>query len=121
MILHVVLALAAGAVAPVAPAKPVHHFYDHPAKIELAIATTSAAFDIGQTCHNLANGGREYWIPTQHCPQITLLVLGGVAAQESLAYVFHRTGHHKLERLIRLVTIEENTRAIIYSKQHGAW
>lgn len=121
MILHVILALAAGAVAPVAPAKPVHAFYDRPAKIELAVASIAVAFDTAQTCHNLANGGREIWLPTQHCPQVTLLLLGQVAAQEGLAYVFHRTGHHKLERLIRLVTIEENTRAIIYSKQHGAW
>lgn len=121
MILHVMLALAAGAVAPVAPANSVHRFYDHPAKIELAVATSAAAFDIGQTCHNLATGGREVWLPTQHCPQITLVLLGSVAAQEGIAYMFHRTGHHKLERLIRLFTIEENTRAIIYSKQHGAW
>jgi len=98
-----------------------HHFYDIPGKILFGTALTVAAFDTAQTCHNLATGGHEDWLSTRHCSQATLIIMGQVAAQESLAWVLHRTHHHKLERLIRFFTIEEDTRGIIYSKEHGAW
>lgn len=117
MILHA--AVLAAAFVTHSPA-PVHRFYDKPAKIELTASLSLAAFDMGQTCHNLATGGREYWM-TQSCAGDIGIVLGVHAAQEGLAYLLHRTGHHHLERFTRLYTIQAHVRGILYSKQHGAW
>lgn len=107
--------------APVAkPIAPAHQFYDRFAKVEITASLSVAAFDIAQSCHNLATGGREYWLPGR-CHGVTLVDLGFVALEEVAAYALHRHGHHKLERILRLVSVEEQTRGIIYSKQHGAW
>lgn len=117
MILHVALALATVVAR---PPKPVHKFYDRPAKIELTVAIGAAAFDMAQTCHNLANGGREQFM-TQSCAKNNLIEAGLLGAQELAAYTLHRTGHHKLERLVRLYSTVDSTIGIVYSKQHGAW
>ena len=100
---------------------PEHKFYDRQAKIELAAAITMAAFDIAQTCHNLANGGREYFLPTQSCAKTNALLFGQVAIQELIVYGLHRHGHHKLERYARLFTVGANLEGVIYSKAHGAF
>lgn len=98
-----------------------HRFYDRPAKIELALAVTASAFDNGQSCYNVSRGGPEVMLPTQSCAGITAILTSEVAIQELAAYFLHRTHHHKLERVIRFVTITANTEAIIYSKHYGAF
>lgn len=106
--------------APVAKAPvPVHKFYDRLGKVELGAALTVTATDSAITCHNLANGGREMWQPTQSCAGNVGILFGGVLAQEGLAYGFHRLRWHKAERLTRLFTIQASTRAIWYSARHG--
>lgn len=117
MILHAVVATVALMTKPSAPA---HRFWDKPAKITLATSLSLAAFDMGQTCHNLATGGHEDWMPSS-CPGDIAITLGAHAAGEGLAYLLHRIGHHKLERFALAYLIQAHTRAIIYSKQHGAW
>lgn len=114
MILHFTLAVAS-----LLP-KPTHKFYDKPAKIELAVAITTASFDMGQTCHNLATGGREYWL-TQSCGKNVAITAGILGAQEALAYGLHRVHAHKLERIVRFFSIEQNTLGIALSKKAGAW
>jgi hypothetical protein len=98
-----------------------HRFYDRPGKILFTAAGVAAAFDTAQACHNLATGGRELGLPTQHCPQVSLILMGQVAVQEIAAYGLHKLGFHKLERFARFFTMEENTRALIYSKRHGSF
>lgn len=102
------------------PKKPVHPFFDRTAKIELALSLTTASFDVAQSCHNLATGGHEYWLPGR-CPGITAIDYAFVGVEELAAYAFHRHGHHKLERLVRLVSVEEQARGIEFSHAHGAW
>lgn len=99
--------------------KPVHRFYDKPAKIELGAAVTVASADSAITCHNLANGGREVWQPTQSCAGNVAILFGGVATQEGVAFLLHKTGWHKPERLVRFFTIQASSRAIRYSAKHG--
>ena len=124
--------------------KPAHHFYDRTAKIELGAALALNTYDNVQTCRTLGettrpvvatitavNGvpvhevvygpavpGRENYLPTQSCRGVTLFLAGELAAQEAVAYAFHRTGHHKIERFVRFFTIEGNTQGIIYSALH---
>src|SRR5882762_5031206 len=106
--------------APVAKVTSEHRFYDKPGKILFTSALTVAAADAAQTCYFLQHGGKEDYLPTQHCPQVSLFIFGEVAAQEALAYFWHKTGHHKLERLTRFISIVDNTSGIVHSKRHGA-
>lgn len=101
------------------PKPPVHRFYDRWGKIEFGAVLTMASADSAITCHNLANGGREYWQPTQSCAGNIGILFGGVAAQEGLAYGFHRLGWHKPERIVRFFTIQGSARGIAYSAKHG--
>lgn len=116
MILHVALAVAS--FLPV-PQKPVHRFYDRWGKIEFGAALTMASADSAITCHNLANGGHEYWQPTQSCAGNVAILFGGVAAQEGTAFLFHKLGWHKPERIVRFFTIQGSARGIAYSAKHG--
>lgn len=123
MILHVALVAASVLTRPAPVPKWVqelHKFYDKPAKIELALASSAAAFDMGQTCHNLATGGREYAL-TQSCSKNVGITTGILGAQELLALGLHKTGHHRLERLARLWSTPNNLEGAVRSKLHGAW
>lgn len=95
-----------------------HTFYDRPARIELGAAIVAASVDTGITCKNLANGGRELWLPTQRCRNVGLILVGQVAGQELVVFALHKLKIHKLERLGRLYTIEENTHGIEFSLRH---
>jgi hypothetical protein len=102
------------------PRKPgARKFYDRVGKIEFASAATLTAFDAAATCHALANGGREVSLPTQHCPQVTLILFGELVVQEVAAYSFHRIRWYKAEKLVRFVSVAANARGIAYSKTHG--
>jgi hypothetical protein len=105
----------------VPPHKLEHRFYDRPAKIELAAAVTLSAFDSAQSCYNVTHKGHENFLPTQSCAGITTMLTAEVAGQEVLAYMFHRTHHHKLERMVRFISISANLDGIIYSKRKGAF
>jgi hypothetical protein len=98
-----------------------HRFYDKPGKVLFGTALALAAADTTVTCLNLASGGHEHALPTQHCPQVSLLLFGQVAAQEGLAYLFHRRGLHGMERGIRFVSIVSNTRGFSYSLRHRSF
>lgn len=101
--------------------KPEHRFYDRPAKIELALAASASAFDNVQTCRVLGIGGREHFLPTQSCAGVTAFLTADVIAQEVLAYALHRSHHHKLERIVRFITLGSNVTGIIQSKQRGVF
>jgi hypothetical protein len=131
------------AIQPVQPAplnlkleRPAHHFYDRTAKIELTAALALDAWDNVQTCRSLDNGGqprlaytsngvryysvhREMMLPSQSCPGVTLMLAAQLAGQEALAYLLHRTNHHKLEKAVRFFSIEENTQGVLYGAFHA--
>jgi hypothetical protein len=102
--------------------RPEHRFYDRVGKIELGVAIGAAAFDAAQTCHGMITDPAhtvELGSPTQHCAPLTLMLGAQVAVQEGVAYFMHRTHHHKIERVVRLFSIYENTKGIVYSAKHG--
>jgi hypothetical protein len=101
---------------------PEHKFYDRVGKIELGAAVAVAGFDAAQTCHGMITDPahtRELGSPAQHCAPLTLLLGAQVAVQEGVAYLLHRTHHHKIERVVRFFSIYENTKGIVYSQRHG--
>lgn len=101
--------------------KPQHSFFDKWNKLEFASSGTLAAFDAGQTCHNLATGGHEDKLPVKSCGTMVAFTLAEQAGAWSLAWVLHKTGHHKLERIPALYLIGANSYAIAYSHKHGAF
>jgi hypothetical protein len=123
-----------------------HHFYDRTAEVELGAALALDAYDNVHTCKALSEKTRpiiatvtaidgiptheviygpgtipafhEAYLPASTCGQVTALLTAELAGQELVAYALHRSGHHKLEKLVRFFTIEGNTQGIIYSQIH---
>jgi hypothetical protein len=101
--------------------KPViHPFLDRPNKVEIIAIAGLWTFDMGQTCHNLAHGGRENYL-TQSCGSNIAITAGVNAGTVGLAWLLHRTGHHKLERLPMLWKAGDSISGIVFSKRHGAF
>lgn len=96
-----------------------HRFFDTFGKIANDANLSLTTLDAVGTCRTLASGGHEDWLPTQHCGPATLMILGGFAADISLSYVFHRTGHHKLERIMEIVGSADSTAGIAYTVANG--
>ena len=96
-------------------------FWDKPAKTALIANIGLLGFDMGQTCHNLSSGGHEDFLPVHNCAGAVGILSAEAIAAWSGAYLAHKHGLHKLERAFEWVMPVVNTRAIIYSKQHGAW
>jgi len=122
---------AAPAPAPLAkavPANPVpqaaveHKFWD---KKNAALFTTVAAFsaaDFAVTESNLSHGGRELNPLTRpfsgSTAGLAVNFAGETAGVIGVSYFFHRTGHHKLERLTPLLNIGASAFAVSYGLSH---
>lgn len=93
------------------PEAPNHAFLDRPAKIRFALLAGVIAADGVTTQHVLnTDGGKEV------NPLARPLVVHGAAGQLAASslgyafgigtsYIFHRTGHHKLERMFQNLSI----------------
>jgi hypothetical protein len=105
------------------PEMPVpHRFWDRENRLLIATVGAFAAADFCVTRANLASGGRELNPVTRVLSGSTpglaanfALETGGVMA---ISYVFHRTGHHKLERVTSLVSIGTSASAVGYDLAH---
>ena len=102
------------------PTHVVHRFLDTKGKIAIGTNLAVTTLDVVGTCRTLAApGGHEYWLPTQHCAPASAMMFGGFALDVSLAYIFHRPGHHKLERIAEVLGPADHVAAIIYTKSNG--
>ena len=95
-------------------------FWDRTNRIEFGVMISLAAFDMGQTCYGLARGAREINL-TQSCPKNVALTAAFDTGAVGLAWLLHRTGHRKLERIPMIWKAQDNLQGIIYSKRHGMW
>lgn len=131
----------ADAVEPVFPAKPAvmapmaiapvivpsnieaqHRFWDRENRVLFATGGAFAAADFWVTHANLARGGKELNPVTRVFSGSTpglaanfALETGSVVA---IGYIFHKTGHHKLERITSFVNIGASASAVSYSLAH---
>jgi hypothetical protein len=96
-------------------------FWTRSTKIEAGALAGVAAFDAAQTCHNLATGGREYWLNTRTCGGAVAIMAAWDLGTVGAAWLLHRTHHDRLARLPMLYEIQAHTRGIIYSRRHHAW
>ncbi len=76
-----------------------HKFFDRQQMIALYVHAGVRTADTINTCHSVANGATEVWIPTQSCAGIAVWQAGSVGLALGVGWLFHKTGHHKLERI----------------------
>jgi len=51
-------------------------------------------------------------------PGLTMNFIGETVGVVSLSYFFHKTGHHRLERLVSVANIGSSTGAVSYGLTH---
>jgi len=99
-----------------------HRFWDNQNRVLFLSVAAFAAGDFYVTHANLAGGGRELNPVTRVLSGSTpglaanfALETGGVM---SVSYLFHRSGHHRLERMTSVVNIAGSGAAIGYGLSH---
>jgi hypothetical protein len=106
---------------PDAPSR--HKFLDAP---NIALISTHIGLEVTDfaiTHHNLANGGREVNpLAKPFCEQGTagqiVYFAGRTAGVVGVSYFFHKTGHHKLERIFMLAASFDSSYGVTYSFAH---
>ena len=99
-----------------------HRFWDGENSFLFALNAGAAAADFCVTRANLASGGQELnpvtRIMTGSTPALAAnfaLETGGVIG---VSYLFHKTGHHKLERVTSMVNFSGSVAAVAYGTTH---
>jgi hypothetical protein len=99
-----------------------HRFWD---KTNLALFTANAALSAVDFCvtrANLQSGGTELnpivRIFGRSTPGLAVNFAGETAGVIGVSYFFHRTGHHRLERIASTVNIGGSATAAMYGLTH---
>lgn len=99
-----------------------HRFWDRENSALFAAVGGFAAADFCSTRSNLASGGKELNPVTRVFAGSTPLLATNFALETAsvvgMSYLFHKTGHHKLERLTSFVDIGASAGAVGYSLAH---
>lgn len=94
------------------PAKGSHPFWDKENLLLFTGVAAGRALDFTSTQHFRERGLNE-WLLTNgivdNKPLFAGIELAGTAASIGVSYLFHRTGHHKLERWVSIVHIGVGT------------
>ena len=106
----------------VIPTPPVHRFWDRQNRTLFALNGAMATADFFTTRRNLAHNGKELNPVTRMFSGSTgtlaanfALETGGVIG---VSYLFHKTGHHKLERMTSYVNLGASGFAVGYGLAH---
>jgi hypothetical protein len=99
-----------------------HKFWDKKNYVLFtAVAATNAA-DFAVTRANLRNGGQELNPVTRWFGRSTaglaVNFAGETAGTIGLSYLFHKTGHHKMERVASFVSIGSSSAAVSFDLAH---
>jgi hypothetical protein len=99
-----------------------HRFWD---KENLALFTGNAALsaaDFSVTRANLQSGGTELnpivRVFGRSTPALAVNFAGETAGVIGMSYFFHRTGHHRLERIAATVNLGGSAAAVVYGLTH---
>jgi hypothetical protein len=107
-------------VLPEAPSE--HKFWDGENRVLFSTVAAFSAADFAVTRANLANGGRELNPVTRLFSGSTAGLVANFAGETAgvvgLSYFFHRTGHHKLERITPMANIAASAVAVAYGLAH---
>lgn len=104
------------------PGELPHRFLDRENTILFGAVAATATADFFTTRANLASGGRELNPVTRVFTSSTPLLAANFGFEAAgvigISYVFHKTGHHKLERLTSFVDIGSSVGAVGYGLTH---
>jgi hypothetical protein len=99
-----------------------HSFWDRKNCALFAGTAALSAADFYVTRRNLANGGAELNPITRVFGRSTAGLAVNFSAQTAsvigLSYLFHKTGHHRLERITTLVNMSASATAVSYDLAH---
>lgn len=104
------------------PERSRHQFWDR--KNTLLFATTAGlnTADFFATRHNLRNGGRELNPLTRPFASSTAGLAANFAGETAgvigLSYLFHKSGHHKLERVVSILNVGASATAVTFDLVH---
>jgi hypothetical protein len=111
---------------PVQPAKlpeaPSHRFWDRKNSLLFATSAAFSTADFLVTRANLQNGGQELNPVTRMFGSSTtglaVNFVGESIGVIGISYMFHKTGHHKLERAVSMLNIGASTTAVTFGLAH---
>jgi len=114
---------------PVAPVQPAtlpealsHRFWDRENSFLFATSAAFNAADFVITRDNLREGGKELNPVTRVFSGTTaglaVNFAGETAGVVALSYLFHKTGHHKMERVVSMVNIGSSAGAVTFDLAH---
>jgi len=99
-----------------------HHFWDRENIFLFGTVAGLSAADFAATRANLQNGGQELDPVARLFGRSTAGLAanfsGETAGVVGISYFFHKTGHHKLERLTSVINISASSFAITYDLSH---
>ena len=104
------------------PEAPSHKFWDR--KNSFLFATTAAlsTADFFATRNNLQNGGRELnpvsRVFAGSTAGLAVNFAGETVGVIGVSYLFHRSGHHKLERAVTILNIGASATAVSFDLLH---
>jgi hypothetical protein len=100
------------------PATSEHKFWDRQNKLLFVTAAAFNGADFAITRANLQSGGRELnpvvRIFGRSTAGLAVNFAGETAGVVTLSYFFHKTGHHKLERIVSVANIGASAGAVSY-------
>ncbi len=104
------------------PTATSHRFWDRENRILFASVAAASTLDFAVTYSNLQAGGRELnpvtRLFTGNTATLALNFVGETAGVMGVSYFFHRTGHHKLERLTPILDACVSGGAVTYGLTH---
>lgn len=105
---------------PEAPAD--HRFWDRENSILFAAGAAFNTVDFVVTRNNLRGGGQELNPITRvfsgSTAGLAVNFVGETVGVVGLSYLFHKTGHHKLERAVSMVNIGGSAAAVTFGLAH---
>lgn len=109
-------------VATTLPEAPTHKFWDRENQFLFAGVAAGAAADFAVTRANLQSGGKELnpvaGLFAGSTAGLAVNFAGETAGVIGLSYLFHKTGHHKLERVVSFANIGASSGAVAYGLTH---
>lgn len=104
------------------PRETSHPFWDRENKILFVAVGAAATADFFTTRANLASGGRELnpiaRIFASSTPALAANFGMETAGVIGISYMFHKTGHYKLERLTSFIDVGGSLGAVTYGLTH---
>jgi hypothetical protein len=104
------------------PEAPSHRFWDRENRLLFATSFAFSTADFFVTRNNLHNGGQELNPVTRlfagSTAGLAVNFAGETAGVVGLSYLFHKTGHHKLERAVSMLNIGSSAAAVTFDLAH---